>query len=61
MKIVGCMDERTVRDHKWLWKPQGEIMPYAKLVCKEKLNVPVTPNSGWGLNVENGSSIKFSV
>ena len=24
MKIIGCMDEGTVRDHTWLWKPLGD-------------------------------------
>lgn len=45
MEIIGCMDERTIRDHKWLWEPL-ENNDYAKLACKEKLNVPVTLNSG---------------
>lgn len=38
-----------------------EIMPYAELVCTGKLNLPVTLISGLGLNVENASSMKFSV
>ena len=38
-----------------------EIMPYAKLLCTEKLNLPVTLTSGLDLNVENASSMKFCV
>lgn len=32
-----------------------EVMPYAKFMCKEKMNLPVALNSDLGLNVENSS------
>lgn len=54
MKIIGCMDERTVRTTNGSERHR-EIMPYTKLVCKEKLNLPVALNSDLGLNVENNS------
>lgn len=54
MKIIGCMDERTVRTTNGS-ESHREIMPYAKLVCKEKLNLPVALNTDLDLNVESSS------
>lgn len=45
MKIIGCTDERTVRDHRWLWKPLGNNA-LCQISMQKKLNVPVTLNSG---------------
>jgi len=48
------MDEGTVRTTNGS-ESHREVMPYAKLVCKEKLNLPVALNSDLGRNVENSS------
>lgn len=60
MKIIGCMDERSVRTTNGSESP-WDTMPYAKLVCTEKLNLPVILNPVLGLKVENSNSMKFSV